>query len=79
MKDSIHDSIPKIENANEFLEAINKKYKKFSKNEKNKQLSTLHSTIYDAVSGIREHIDKIVACYHKIKAINMEHDENYIV
>ena len=44
MEDSKHDSIPKTENAKEFLEAINKKYKKFSKNEKNELLSTFDST-----------------------------------
>ena len=41
MKDSIYVSIPKIENAKEFLDAISKKYTKFSKNEKN-ELSHNH-------------------------------------
>ena len=36
MEDSIYASIPKIENAKEFLDGISKKYTKFSKNEKNK-------------------------------------------
>ena len=36
MEDSIYASIPKIEIAKYFLYAINKKYTKFSKNEKNK-------------------------------------------
>ena len=36
MDDSIYASISKIENAKEFLDAIIKKYAKFSKNEKNK-------------------------------------------
>ena len=35
MKDSIYASIPKIENAKDFLYVISKKYKKFSKNGKN--------------------------------------------
>ena len=35
MEDSIYASIPKIKNAKEFFNAINKKYTKFSKNEKN--------------------------------------------
>ena len=35
MEDSIYASIPKIENAKEFLYAISKKYTKFLKNEKN--------------------------------------------
>ena len=41
MVDSIYASIPKIENTNEFLYAINKKYTKFSKNKKN-ELSDNH-------------------------------------
>ena len=35
MDESIYEIIPKIENTKEFLDAINKKYTKFSKNEKN--------------------------------------------
>ena len=36
MEDSTYENIPKNENAKEFLNAISKKYTKFSKNEKNK-------------------------------------------
>ena len=35
MEDFVYASIPKIENAKDFLYAISKKYTKFSKNEKN--------------------------------------------
>ena len=35
MENSIYESIPKIENAKEFLDFISKKYTKFLKNEKN--------------------------------------------
>ena len=69
MDDSIYESIPKTENAKEFLDAIGKKYIKFSKNE---ILNTLQSTFYDGTSGVRGHIDKILACYNKIKAIGMK-------
>ena len=41
MEDSIYASIPKIENAKEFLYAIRKKYTEFSNNEKN-ELSDNH-------------------------------------
>ena len=41
MEDSIYASIPKMENAKEFLDAISKKYTNFSKNEKN-ELSDSH-------------------------------------
>ena len=35
IEDSVYSRIPKIENAKDFLYAINKKYTKFSKNGKN--------------------------------------------
>ena len=35
LEDSIYASIPKIENAKDFLDTISKKYTKFLKNEKN--------------------------------------------
>ena len=41
MVDSIYKSIPNIENAKKFLDAISKKYTQFSKNEKN-ELSDNH-------------------------------------
>ena len=40
-EESIYAGIPKIENEKEFLDAISKKYTKFSKNEKN-ELSDNH-------------------------------------
>ena len=54
-------------------------YTKFSKNKKNELLNILHSTFYDGTSGVRGHIDKILACYNKIKTIGMEFDLDYIV
>ena len=31
------------------------------------------------ISGVQGHIDKILACYNKIKTIGMEFDSNYVV
>ena len=76
MEDFIYESIPKTENAKEFLDAIGKKYTKFSKNE---PLNTLHPTFYDGTSGVRGHIDKILVCYNKIKTIGKEFDSDYVV
>ena len=76
MEDSSYESIPKTENAKEFLDAVGKKYTKFSNNE---LLNTLHSTFYDETSGVRGHIDNILAYYNKIKTINREFDSNYVV
>ena len=76
MEDSIYKSMPKIENAKEFLDVVGKKYTKLSKNE---LLNTLHFTFYDGTSGVRGHIDKILACYNKIKTISMDFDSDYVV
>ena len=79
MEDSICDKIPKIENAKDFLDTIKNKYKKVSKNEKNELLTTLRTTVYDGVSGIRNHIDKLVSCYCKIKDFGLNLDDDYLV
>ena len=39
----------------------------------------LHSTVYDGVGGIRAHNDMLMACYHKLKAIGLDLDEDYMV
>ena len=79
MKGSIYESILKTKNAKELLDVVGKKYTKFLKNEKNELLDTLHSTFYDGTSRVRGHIDKILACYNKIKTICMEFDSDYVV
>ena len=79
IEDSIYESIPKTKNVKEFLDVIGKKYTKFSKIEKNKLLNTLHSTFYEGTSGVRGHIDKILACYNNIKTIGMEFDSDCVV
>ena len=79
IEDSIYESIPKTENAKEFLDVFGKKYTKLSKNEKNELLNTLNSTFYDGTSGVRVHIDKILASYNNIKTIGMEFDSDYVV
>ena len=79
MEDSIYESIPKTKNAKEFLDVIDKKYIKFLKNEKNELLNTLHSTFYDGTSGAQGPIDKILACYNRVKSIGMKFDLDYAV
>ena len=77
MDESIRDSIPKTENAKDFLTAVEKKYAKFYKNE---YLNMFHSTFYDGASDVRAHIDKLMGCYHKLKAMSMYlGQESYMV
>ena len=78
----VHDDnegIPKVENTKDLLNAINNKYKKFSKNERNELLTTLQTTIYDGISSIQNHIDKFVSCYHKIRDLGLNLDDDYLV
>ena len=75
MEDFISESIPKTENAKKFLDVVDEKYIKFSKNE---LLNTLHSTFYDGTNGVRGHINKILACYNKIRTICMEFDSDNV-
>ena len=58
MENSIYDSISKTENAKELFNVVGKKYTKFSKNEKNKILNTLHCTFYDETSRVRDTLIK---------------------
>ncbi|KAL5576618.1 hypothetical protein UlMin_018317 [Ulmus minor] len=60
MEESICDSIECVDVAKTFLESIEKKFKKFSKNEINEHLNMLHNLSYDGASGIRSHIDKLL-------------------
>ena len=74
MENSIYGSISKTENEKEFLDAVGKKCIKFLKNE---LLNTLYSTFYDGKIRVRGHIDKILACYNKNKAIGLDFDSDY--
>ena len=76
VEDSIYESIPKTENAKEFLDVVGKKYTNFLKNE---LLNTLHSTFYDGIIRVRGHIYNILACYNKIKTIGIKFDSYYVV
>ena len=79
MDDSIYESIPKTENAKEFLDVVGKKFTKVLKNEKNELLNTFHSTFYDGTSGVRGHNDKILACYNNIMTTSMDFNSDYVV
>ena len=58
------------------MDVVGKKYTKFLKNE---LLNTLHSTFHDETSGVRGHIDKILAYHNKIKTIGMDFDSKYVI
>ena len=80
MDEFIRDSILKTENAKDFLTTIEKKFAKFSKNEKNEYLNMLHSIFYDGASDVTAHIDKLRGSYYKLKAMSVDlGQEGYLV
>ncbi|KAL5581199.1 hypothetical protein UlMin_013641 [Ulmus minor] len=80
MEESIHDGIEGVDVAKNFLESIDKNFKKFSKNERNEHLNMLHNISYDGASGIRSHIDKAISCYRKLLSIGAKLlDDDYRV
>ncbi|KAL5542843.1 hypothetical protein UlMin_010553 [Ulmus minor] len=79
MEEYICDSIKGVDVAKNFLESIDKKFKKFSKNERNEHLNMLHNLSYDGASGIRSHVDKVISCYRKLLSIGAKLlDDDYI-
>ncbi|KAL5576976.1 hypothetical protein UlMin_018675 [Ulmus minor] len=80
MEESIRDSIKGVDVAKKILESIDKKFKKFSKNERNEHLNMLHNLSYDGASGIRSHINKAISCYRKLLSIGAKLlDDDYMV
>ena len=63
VEDSNFESIPKVNTAKELLEVIGRKFTKFDKNDKHHNLNLLNSTMYDGVSGVRDHIHKLSSNY----------------
>ncbi|KAF7810137.1 Retrovirus-related Pol polyprotein from transposon TNT 1-94 [Senna tora] len=76
---NIRQSIPEKETATEFLKAISDKYKKFEKSQKAYYLSLLDNTRYDGVSGVREHMMKLLNYFNKLKGLKVDLGESYLV
>ncbi|KAF7838105.1 putative LRR receptor-like serine/threonine-protein kinase [Senna tora] len=75
---NIRQSIPEKETATEFLKAISDKYKKFEKSQKAYYLSLLDNTRYDGVSGVREHMMKLLNYFNKLKGLKVDLGESYL-
>ncbi|EXB28914.1 hypothetical protein L484_012673 [Morus notabilis] len=79
MEESVSDSIPETMTAKALLAAIAKKYAKFDKVEKSTYMGLLTSTAYDGTSGVREHVMKLTSYYYKLKGMNWDPGENFLV
>ncbi|XP_071705289.1 uncharacterized protein [Rutidosis leptorrhynchoides] len=76
---AIRGAIPDSENAKEFLEFVEEQFKGSSKSHASTLILKMLTTKYDGVSGIREHIMMMNDMASKLKGMNMEISEGFIV
>ena len=79
MEKSIRQSILETDNAVTFLKSVGEKFKRFDKAQKGQFLGLLEKTKYDGVSGVLEHIMKLVHYYNKLKSLKVELGESYLI
>ena len=79
MEKSIRQSIPEGDNAKDYLKAIGEKFTRFDKAKKGEYLSLFDKTKYDGVSGVREHIMKLMNYYNKLKDLKVEIGEDTLI
>ncbi|PON42007.1 hypothetical protein PanWU01x14_285390 [Parasponia andersonii] len=79
IEESIHDSIHETKTAKEFLVEVDKKYVKFVKSEKEYYSNLLHTTYYDGVSGIKNHVVTLKSFFQKLKGMNMNLGDDFLV
>ena len=79
MEKTIRQSVPESEEAKVFLDSVAERYVKFDKAEKGHYLSLLENTRYDGVSGVCEHIMKLVNYYNKLKSMKIDLGDSFLV
>lgn len=79
MVKSIRQSILESESAKDYLKSVGKKFTHFDKAKKCEYLSLFDKTKYDGVSGVREHIMKLIPYYNKLKALKVEISESTLI
>ncbi|XP_027915973.1 uncharacterized protein LOC114175406 [Vigna unguiculata] len=79
MEKYIRQSIPDNDNAKDFMRSVDEKFKTFDKAQKGQYLSLLEKTKYDGVSGVREHMMKLVHYYNKLKSLKVDLDDSYLI
>src|ERR1044072_2907411 len=79
MGKSIRQSIPTTEKAKDFLKLVGEKFKTFDKAQKGQYLSLLEKTKYDGVSGVSEHMMKLLNYFNKLKSLKVELGDNFLI
>ena len=78
MDKSIKECVPKTERAKDFLEYVKANYTKVDKAEMATHLKLLTTTVYDGVSGVRDHIIKLKHYFNKANEMKVELGENFL-
>ncbi|XP_071713950.1 uncharacterized protein [Rutidosis leptorrhynchoides] len=76
---AIRGAIPDSENAKEFLEFVEEQFKGSSKSHASTLILKMLTTKYDGVSGVREHIMMMNDMASKLKGMDMEISEGFLV
>ncbi|GJR59797.1 hypothetical protein Tco_1501959 [Tanacetum coccineum] len=76
---AIRGAIPDFENAKEFLSSVEKQFKGTSKAHASTLILKMLTTKYDGVSGVREHIMMMRDMANKLKGVDMEISEGFLV
>ncbi|KAJ1413142.1 gag-polypeptide of LTR copia-type [Sesbania bispinosa] len=79
MEKYIRRSIPENDKDKDFLRSVGEKFKTFDKAQKGQYLSLHEKTKYDGVSGVSEHMMKLVHYYNKLKSLKVELGESYLI
>ncbi|CAH9100925.1 unnamed protein product, partial [Cuscuta epithymum] len=76
---AIRGAIPDSENAKTYLEYVEEQFKGTSKAHASTLILKMLTSKYDGVSGIREHIMKMSDMSNKLKSMDMEISEGFLV
>jgi len=76
---AIRGAIPDSENAKEFLASVEEQFKGSSKAHASTLILKMLTTKYDGVSGVREHIMMMNNMASKLKGMDMEISEGFLV
>ncbi|CAH9110895.1 unnamed protein product [Cuscuta europaea] len=76
---AIRGAIPDSENAKSYLDSVEEQFKGTSKAYASTLILKMLTTKYDGVSGVREHIMMMSDMSHKLKGMDMEISEGFLV
>ncbi|KAL6323908.1 hypothetical protein AAG906_005905 [Vitis piasezkii] len=78
MDKSIKECVSKMERIKDFLEYVKANYTKIDKAEITTYLKLLTTTMYDGVSGVRDHIIKLKHYFNKANEMKVELSEKFL-